>query len=228
MTPDFLIPSVPAPASFSETLWYQKSRSAMHQATLIESEERYGTAEPLFNYRWEHVVAVVNLSRQLVPLTGADAEIVEAAAWLHDIAKQTAGQKHPKVGAMYARHFLPETDFPAEKVEAVAYAIEQHMGLWRDEPLPNLEAAVLWDADKLAKIGLTAAFHWMGGWFAKDNTLTTPDLIRRGRKQDWLPKTVASMHTEPARRAAQKRVEQYYALWDNLEAELNGTDLLLE
>ena len=197
----------------------------MLTATQIEAEERYGTDNPVFNYRWEHVQAVVALARKLAAETGADAEIVEAAAWLHDIAKQTAGQKHPEIGALYAREFLPQTDFPQEKVEAVAQAIEQHMGLWRDEPLESLEAAVLWDADKLAKIGLTAAFHWMGMWFAKDKTITSDELVRRGRKQDWLDKTVASMHTAPAQKAAQQRIERYYALWDNLEAELNGDDL---
>ena len=197
----------------------------MLMATLLEAEERYGTDNPVFNYRWEHVQAVVTLARKLAAETGADAEIVEAAAWLHDIAKQTAGQKHPKIGALYAREFLPQTDFPPEKVEAVAQAIEQHMGLWRDEPLENLEAAVLWDADKLAKIGLTAAFHWMGMWFAKDKTLTSDEFVRRGRKQDWLDKTLASMHTVPAQKAAKQRLERYYALWDNLEEELNGDDI---
>src|SRR5690606_7903429 len=127
-----------------------------------ELRGRLGTERVSFNYRWEHVTTVVTLALRLAELTGADAEIVEAAAWLHDVCKYTDGSRHPIAGADFARTFLPTTDFPPDKVEAVAAAIADHMGLWRDEPLAVLEAQVLWDADKLAKIGLTAVFHWAG------------------------------------------------------------------
>jgi hypothetical protein len=50
-------------------------------------------------------------------------------------------------------------------------------------------------------------------------------LISRARENDWLPKTVASMHTAPARRAAAERLEAYYRLYDALERELTGADL---
>jgi hypothetical protein len=35
------------------------------------------------------------------------------------------------------------------------------------------------------------------------------------------------MHTEPARRAAQSRLQTYNQLWDTLEHELRGNDLPL-
>jgi hypothetical protein len=88
-----------------------------------------------------------------------------------------------------------------------------------------LESAVLWDADKLAKIGLTAAFHLVGLSFAKGQSQVTKDFIKNGRKADWQAKTVASMHTEPARQAAQARLQAYNQLWDSLEAELEGAEL---
>lgn len=196
----------------------------MRKATEREAARRYGNTEPSFNYRWEHVTAVVTLANKLAALTGADAEIVEAAAWLHDVRKEEGGN-HPREGAKFARKFLPQTDFPPEKIERVAQAIESHMGLWRDKPLTDLEAMVLWDADKLAKIGLTAAFHWTGGSLAGDKLQSLSDLIARGREASWQVKTVASMHTEPARRAAQARLQAYNQLWDELERELNGDDL---
>lgn len=204
--------------------WRATARETMYQATVDEAERRYGSAEPLFNYRWEHVQTVHTLALKLARLTGADAEVVEAAAWLHDVAKE-AGKNHPEAGAAYARRFLPQTDFPEEKIEAVAQTIADHMGLWRDEPLQNLESQVLWDADKLAKLGLTAAFHWMGMNFAEADSLTLADVIARGRDAEWQKKTVASMHTAPARRAAAGRLSQFNALWDDLEAELQGEDI---
>jgi uncharacterized protein len=205
--------------------WRSAVQEQMRKATLREAKQRYGSSEPAFNYRWEHVTAVVNLAIRLAGLTNADRDVVEAAAWLHDVRKET-GDDHPKLGAQFAREFLPKTDFPKKKIERVAAAIEEHMGLWLDKPLKNLESQVLWDADKLAKIGLTAAFHWTANDIGRNRrTYSTHDLIERGRKQDWLAKTVASMHTKPARRAAKKRLKRYHKLWTHLEQELNGDDL---
>lgn len=197
----------------------------MCKATEEEIRNRYGSLDVSFNYRWEHVTSVVNLAKKLAQLTGADSEVVEAAAWLHDIRKES-GHLHAIEGAEFAREFLAQTDFPAEKVEAVAQAIEVHMGLWRDEPLSNLEAMVLWDADKLAKIGLTAVFHWTGGSLAGSEIKDVRTLIEESRQTDWQEKTVASMHSEPAQRAARKRLAHYKWLWQALEEELNGDDLL--
>jgi putative nucleotidyltransferase with HDIG domain len=199
-------------------------KKVMRRATEEDLLGRLGTREPAFNYRWEHVSAVAVLAVRLSELTGADQDVVEAAAWLHDICKE-AKERHPQEGAKFAREFLPTTDFPPDKVERVAQAIEDHMGLWRDEPLSNLESQVLWDADKLAKIGLTAVFHWMGNLLTGRKPTTLEDMILYGRNADWQAKAVASMHTEPARLAAERRFLAYNQLWDNLEFELNGFDL---
>ena len=197
----------------------------MRAATEQEIIYRFGSLDNAsFNYRWEHVKTVVTLAEKLALLTGADQDIVVAAAWLHDVRKDTR-DLHPQEGAKFARKFLPQTDFPPEKVEAVACAIEDHMGLWRDEPLTNLESQVLWDADKLAKIGLTAVFHWTGYALAGTKFRDVHELIQRGRDANWQDKTVASMHTEPARRAAQSRLIAYNKLWTELEIELEGKDL---
>ena len=204
--------------------WETAVKQAMYQATINEAKRRYETSTPAFNYRWEHVTTVVTLAEKLASLTGGDRDIVVAATWLHDIRKDT-GNNHPHEGAVFACDFLPRTDFPAKKIKHVAYAIEQHMGLWRDEPLTVLEAQILWDADKLTKIGLTAAVHWTGGSFAKGKPLNTRILIKQGRAANWQEKTVASMHTKPAQKAAKKRLKAYNKFWDKLERELDGEDL---
>lgn len=209
----------------AKTDWREAVRAAMHDATLAELRGRHGTADVSFNYRWEHVTTVVALALRLAELTGADAATVEAAAWLHDICKFSDGERHPIAGAAYARAFLPTTDFPAGKIDAVADAIADHMGLWRDEPLTVLESQVLWDADKLAKIGLTAVFHWTGGSLAGKRPHTLAQLIHRARANNWMPRAVASMHTAPARRAARARLAAYFQLYDALESELRGDDL---
>ncbi|MDX1413663.1 MAG: HD domain-containing protein [Candidatus Promineifilaceae bacterium] len=207
-----------------QAAWRQAVRQVMREATQQELLNRYGSHEVSFNYRWEHVISVVNIAIKLAQLTGADQDVVEAAAWLHDVRKGE-GEKHALAGAEFARNFLPQTDFPATKVEHVAFAIEAHIGLWRDEPLTDLEAMVLWDADKLSKIGLTAAFHWTGGTLAGFRPTSIREIITNGRRAEWRQKTVDSMHTEPARRAARLRQVHYDWLWTTLEDELEGNDL---
>lgn len=198
----------------------------MKKATEKEAKQRFGTTDPLFNYRWEHVTAVVTLALKLADLTGADVEVVEAAAWLHDICKE-AGPKHPQEGAKFAHELLPKTDFPKKKIGHVAKTIRSHMGLWRRKPLKDLESQVLWDADKLAKIGLTSLFHFTPLIVMRGNGRTTQDLINNARTNNkWLPKTVASMHTAPAKKAAKKRLKQFNKVLNRLEAELAGDDLL--
>ena len=214
----------PAGGPADEPDWCIEAREAMYRATIEEARQRFGTEDPLFNYRWEHVLAVHTLAMKLARMTGADLEIVEAAVWLHDIRKD-AGKDHPQEGAAFARQFLPQTDFPPEKIVSVARVIEDHMGLWRDEPLQSLESQVLWDADKLAKLGLTAAFHWLGMDFSGGGSRTLAELITRMRDADWQDKTVESMHSDASRQAARERLAAFEALWQGLEGELSGRDL---
>ena len=81
-----------------------------------------GAAIP-FNHRWEHVQRVAQMALWLADKTDADRDIVEAAAWLHDICKSEPN--HGKAGAAAAEALLSVTDFPPEKIPAVADAIER-------------------------------------------------------------------------------------------------------
>ena len=56
--------------------------------------------------RWAHVQGVAARARTLAPVLGADADLLEAAAWLHDIGYApdlTATGFHPLDGARYLR-----------------------------------------------------------------------------------------------------------------------------
>jgi uncharacterized protein len=205
----------------------ETAQEARSQAATAGSPERREHDIP-FNYRWEHVQAVVRLAVRLADLTGADREIVEAAAWLHDIAKGQS-ENHAKDGAVAARRILAETDFPPGKIDAVADAIAKHRGLWIAEPVEPLEAAVLWDADKLSKLGATAVLHFVG-YLMMVGKGTTAQLLKElpgdgWIKPDWQEDTVRSFHTAPARAAGRERMEAFRAFCQRAMQEFDGDDL---
>jgi uncharacterized protein len=203
--------------------WQEAVRAAAQEAAVADARAYSGGQNIAFNYRWEHVQAVVRLAIRLAELTGADREIVEAAAWLHDVAKPHS-RSHGQDGAVAARRILTRTDFPPEKIDAVADAIAKHVGLFTDESLEPIEAAVVWDADKLSKLGATAVLHFVGCEVLLGQA-TTVKWLERLSKLSWQERTAASFHTPLARAAGRKRLEIYRALWEQAAREFNGDDL---
>ncbi len=108
-----------------------------------------------FNYRLEHVRQVERDARWLLQAVSGDEDIVLASVWLHDrYQPQLAKPDHHAVlAADWVRDHLGETGFPVEKIEAVAYAVERHSSPVKTLPDDAHEARVLWDADKLTKLG---------------------------------------------------------------------------
>ena len=159
-----------------------------------------------FAHRWEHVQSVVSTALWLARATGADAEVVEAAAWLHDIRKGSPG--HGVNGAREAKRILQGTDFPPEKVPAVVDAIARHVGLYRPPdapPLTPLETAILWDADKLTKLGVGALAYSLSMNFMRGLTLPQRRSNMLEFTQSVLVRTVQSMNTPPAQQEAAQR-----------------------
>jgi uncharacterized protein len=120
--------------------------------TIEEARVYYPANDPAHDF--DHVLRVLALALRLAERAGADAEIVQTAALLHDTARpeeQATGADHALQGAARARQVLAGR-MPAEKVEAVAQAIAAHR--YRNALVPQtLEAQVLYDADKLDSIG---------------------------------------------------------------------------
>ncbi len=206
-----------------QVTWRATIKRSAQEAALAESQTYWGENDVVFDYRWEHVQAVVRLAIRLATLTGADQEIVEAAAWLHDVAKPHS-KKHGQDGAVIARRVLQQTDFPPEKIEAVADAIVKHVGLFTNELIEPVEAAVVWDADKLSKLGATAVIHFLG-YKLMMGERTTTRWLEQLSDVSWMERTVRSFHTAPARATGRKRLGTYRALWQQALREFDGDDL---
>ena len=86
---------------------------------------------------------------------GADLEVLEAAALLHDIGRPDetiTGVSHATIGADRAVNFLKTTAFPSNKIPQVASAIRTHRFSENLTP-ESLEGRILSDADKLDAMG---------------------------------------------------------------------------
>jgi len=165
------------------------------------------------------------LGRQL----GADLEVLEAAAWLHDIVKshstKTAAVPDATLAAEEARRWLRSTDFPPSKIDGVYEAIRSHEGLSLDHPLEQLEAAILWDADKLSKLGALYVVHnlCISPVFAPlfEGRATDTDLVL-GSMERWLrlgERIVASTNTELGRAEGERRLAYLKSFVQELEDE---------
>lgn len=214
--------------------WPAILETIARDAALTEDRQRWALpphsdAAPPFAYRWEHVQAVVRLAGQLVAAEGSDWDVVLAAAWLHDTQKRHT--YHSGRGADYAREVLPRTDFPAAKIDAVAHAIAHHEGLWRPAPgwqephpfvaappLAPLETAILWDADKLAKIGPTGLLHGFGFGLAQGEDLASFAATAMWWREHF-SRTLASFNTPSARAWARERYLVVLRFFDVLAVE---------
>ncbi|MFW9805146.1 MAG: HD domain-containing protein [Candidatus Thorarchaeota archaeon] len=113
---------------------------------------------PLYNYRLDHIEEVVDLAKVIAIATNANLEVVTLAAWLHDLAKPGVGglaaKHHGRVSAEMAKEILTAEKVDREIIDQVLVVIEKHVGLTIKEPLKPLEAQVLWEADKIMKLGM--------------------------------------------------------------------------
>ncbi len=118
---------------------------------------------PLYNYRYDHVLNVVKLVKIIGSQTNANMDILLLAAWLHDIAKPGIGgvSEHGIKSAQATKKILSEFDIDQSVLEKVVEIIEKHVGLTLEKPLEPIEAQLLWEADKLDKIGLTGIIHFI-------------------------------------------------------------------
>jgi uncharacterized protein len=106
------------------------------------------------DYRFNHILNVVDLAERIAEREGANTDVVRVAALFHDIAKLEAEQeRHADEGARVAQEYLDSHgDFPQSFVEEVCQAIEDH-SYQGDLDDVSLETRCLIEADVLDKVG---------------------------------------------------------------------------
>ncbi len=172
------------------------------------------------SHDFSHVKRVVRLCEVIRREEGGDAEVLRAAAWLHDVGRpveERTGEDHAKVGAEIAEEILPEVGFPEGKVGEVVHAIEAHRYSTGPDP-ETLEAMILQDADNLdamGAIGVARCFCVVG-----ERRTTLEDGVRHFHEK--LLRLSDLMHTGTGRRIAERRRKKMIRFLEWLEAETDG------
>lgn len=180
-----------------------------------------------------------NAQSLLTAHTQADALVVQAACYLHDIVNLP--KNHPqreqasRMAAQRACEQLQQAGFPRAKLEAVAHAIEAHSFSAAIAPT-TIEAKIVQDADRLdalGAVGLARLFYTagrMGSAFAhaSDPLGAQRPLDDRAFALDHievkLAKLPAGMQTAAGRELGEKRLQALRAFRDDFVAEWGGSD----
>lgn len=109
-------------------------------------------------YRFNHILNVVDLAGEIAEAEGANLDVVRVAAVFHDVAKLEADQDvHAEAGARVTREYLRSRgNYPESFIEEVCGAVVDHSytGDLADVPL---ESRCLIEADVLDKVGANGA-----------------------------------------------------------------------
>lgn len=119
-----------------------------------EVEEKCKSDNNIFGYGiWtHHIVNVVKYSKMLAEKIGADIEVVEIAALLHDYASikdRAMYEDHHIHGAKEAERILKELNFCEEKIEKVKECIISHRGSVKKDK-KSKEAICVANADAMS------------------------------------------------------------------------------
>lgn len=110
----------------------------------------------LGGHGFDHVERVHRMAIKIAKEENADLQIVDASAWLHDIARvnEDSGRckDHAEEGAKLARPILKKFNFPEKKIKEVQHAIFAHR-YSKKRTASTKEAKILQDADRLDALG---------------------------------------------------------------------------
>ena len=181
---------------------------------------------PLYNYRFDHIKEVVDLAKYIGAGTKANMDVVILAAWLHDIAKPGVGgipaQHHGIASAELAEEILLEEGIDHETITQVSDVIRKHVGLTIKETLEPIEAQVLWEADKILKLGLVGLLQYVLNGV---RIFPGQDLSDIGMKlREFLPLAADladCVVTERGKEVASERLQRLHLLADMLDSELS-------
>jgi uncharacterized protein len=178
-----------------------------------------------------------NAQELLTSHPGADALVVMAACYLHDLVNLPKNDPErnqaSRRSAKLARHQLAWMGFPAERLDAVAHAIETHSFSAGIVP-ETIEAKIVQDADRLdalGAVGLARMFYTAGRMGAAlahgdDPLAAQRELDDRAFSLDHIPAKLARlpgmMQTAAGRELGERRLASLLAFREEFAGEWLG------
>lgn len=182
--------------------------------------------KPYFNYRLEHVRQVERDARWLMKYVGGDEDVVLAAVWLHDRFQPQldSPENHAGLAAEWTAENLAEIGFPQEKIAQVVYAVEMHSSPVQSLPEEAHEARILWDADKLSKLGPLSVVNMVAVMPAyPDHAMNSGEIVRMAKDELNRRKSLVEyFYFEESRQRAQQRVEVQESFVRQMSRDLAG------
>lgn len=205
--------------------------------TELEKTAREACANRGSGHDWLHVARVTRLAEQLARAEGGDAELLRAAAMLHELVNHP--KNHPRSSlsgtdcALAARELLSRLGAEPVWAEKVARCIEEHA--WSAGKEPSLrESALLQDADRLDALGAVGLARCFATADRMDSLIHHPEdpgatareLDDRRYAMDHLTKKLLRLperlHTATARKLAEPRVKMVREFYEAMLEELGG------
>jgi len=182
-------------------------------------------------YRFNHILNVVDLAGEIAHEEGANADVTRVAGLFHDVAKLEVDQDvHADAGADIAREYLTaHGDYPDSFVDQVCTAIRDHSYQGDVTDLP-METQCLIEADILDKVGAngTALMLLRMGYEARshmDAAEMVGRVVERGRDAR------DRIESETAEAVLQRRLKRarWFQEWLEGEvAEMDGEEAVVD
>ena len=151
----------------------------------VESECKKPSSKYGYEPFHDHFVPVHRYAKMLAETLGADVEIVELAAWLHDIGSIIHGREdHHLSGARIARAKLKELGYPSDRTERVAHCIMSHRGsqrIGRESP----EAKIIAEADAMSHFDDLTGILQAAFVFEKQSRSEAKESTKRKLQRSW-------------------------------------------
>jgi putative nucleotidyltransferase with HDIG domain len=100
---------------------------------------------------WSHVQIVRKFAGRLAEIEGADKQVVEIAALLHDIGRHKGRKDHHTRGYEIANNFFEGIDLPEKRKNLILKCILKHRARFHSED-NELEVKIVQSADTLAAL----------------------------------------------------------------------------
>lgn len=207
--------------------------------TVEQARAFYSSEDAVHDF--EHVLRVYHTAMKLGKEEGADLQILEAAALLHDSRGAEPGgagrAEHHLASALFAGDVLREEGWTPDRIKAVQHAIRAHRYRGKEDLPETIEAKVLFDSDKLDVIGAigtarTIAYSVLAGEPMYEHP--SQQFIDTGKEVEGehhssyheylfkLRKVKNRLFTASARRMADQRHAAMQAFFEQLAAEYEG------